>query len=149
MSDFLYVKCGQCGTVNRFEVKTGRHPTCGKCDERLNQGDAASDSPLNASDSTFSEDVLGTKIPVLVDFFATWCGACRSLDPTLVALASRYKGKLKVLKLDVDQNPMSVGRHQIQATPTLILLRNGQVVEQVTGALPEQQMRNMIEKHMS
>ncbi len=149
MSTILFVKCGQCGTVNRFEVKTGRQPTCGKCTERLNQGDAASDRPMSVTDSTFSEEVFGTQIPVLVDFFAMWCSACRLLDPMLEALASRYKGKLKVLKLDVDQNPMSAGRHQIRATPTLILFRNGQVVEQVTGALPEPQMRSMIEKHVS
>lgn len=149
MSEILYVKCGQCGKVNRFAAKTGRHPTCAKCTERLSVSNATSDSPLSVSDSTFSEEVFGSQIPVLVDFFAPWCGACRSLDPTLDALASRYKGKLKVLKLNIDKNPMSAGRHQIRATPTLILFRNGHVVKQMTGVLPEKQMRGLIEKHVS
>jgi len=101
MSGAYYVKCTECGSVNRFNNEKGDRPVCGKCKSRLDPARATSDKPVAVNDSVFASDVLGATVPVLVDFFATWCGACRSVEPTLEALASRHKGRLKVTKLDV------------------------------------------------
>jgi thioredoxin 1 len=110
---------------------------------------ATSDRPLNFSDTTFGQEVLDASVPVLVEFYAPWCGACRSLEPSIEAMASKFKGKLKVGKVDVEQNPRSAGRYQIRATPTLIVFRNGQLAEQVTGALPAPQLEDLVAKYLA
>jgi len=87
------------------------------------------------SDSTFEQEVLKSAEPVLVDFFAEWCGPCKAMAPALDQVAQEMAGKLKVVKLDVDQNPNVTGKYGIRAMPTLILFKNGQVAAQHTGAL--------------
>jgi thioredoxin 2 len=148
MSEALYVKCAECGSVNRFSTAKEEHPICGECRVRLEPGRATSDRVVAVSDAEFSSDVLEAKIPVLVDFFATWCGACRSVEPVLEAFASRYKGRLKVAKLDVDRNPEISARYQVRGTPTLIFFVHGQPAEKVVGAAPERQLEALVEKHI-
>lgn len=87
------------------------------------------------SDSTFEQEVLKSSEPVLVDFFAEWCGPCKAMAPALDQVAEEMTGKLKVVKLDVDQNPAVTSKYGIRAMPTLILFKNGQVAAQHTGAL--------------
>jgi thioredoxin 1 len=87
------------------------------------------------SDNTFDQEVLKSTEPVLVDFFAEWCGPCKAMAPALDQVAKEMEGKLKVVKLDVDQNPAVTGKYGIRAMPTLILFKNGQVTAQHTGAL--------------
>jgi thioredoxin 1 len=87
------------------------------------------------SDSTFDEVVLKSAEPVLVDFFAEWCGPCKAMAPALDQVAQEMAGKIKVVKLDVDQNPAVTGKYGIRAMPTLILFKNGEVAAQHTGAL--------------
>jgi thioredoxin 1 len=87
------------------------------------------------SDSTFEQEVLKSSEPVLVDFFAEWCGPCKAMAPALDQVAQEMAGKLKVVKLDVDQNPTVTGKYGIRAMPTLILFKNGEVAAQHTGAL--------------
>jgi thioredoxin 1 len=87
------------------------------------------------SDNTFEQEVLKSTEPVLVDFFAEWCGPCKAMAPALEQVAKEMEGKLKVVKLDVDQNPTVTGKYGIRAMPTLILFKNGQVTAQHTGAL--------------
>ena len=87
------------------------------------------------SDKTFEQEVLKSTEPVLVDFFAEWCGPCKAMAPALDQVAKEMEGKLKVVKLDVDQNPNVTGKYGIRAMPTLILFKNGQVTAQHTGAL--------------
>ncbi|UCD56808.1 MAG: thioredoxin [Candidatus Hydrogenedentota bacterium] len=149
MGPTLYAKCPQCGSVNRFENREGEHPVCAKCSARLNPRRATSDKPLGVSDATFSDEVLEAEVPVLVDFFATWCGACRSVEPAVEALASRYKGRLKVATLDVEQSPESARAYKIRGTPTLIVFRDGQPVGQIVGAAPESQLDRMVEKYLT
>jgi len=148
MSEALYVTCAECGSVNRFSDGKEEHPICGKCRVRLEPGRATSDRPVAVSDADFSSAVLGAEIPVLVDFFATWCGACRSVEPVLEALASRYKGRLRVARLDVDRNPEFSARYQIRGTPTLILFDHGQPAEKVVGAASERQLEALVRKHI-
>lgn len=87
------------------------------------------------SDKTFDAEVLQSAEPVLVDFFATWCGPCKAMAPALDQVASELQGKLKVVKLDVDDNPIITDRFKIQAMPTLILFQNGKEAARHTGAL--------------
>lgn len=87
------------------------------------------------SDSTFEQEVLQSSEPVLVDFFAEWCGPCKAMAPALDQVALEMKGKVKVVKLDVDANPGVTGKYGIRAMPTLILFKDGQVAAQHTGAL--------------
>jgi thioredoxin 1 len=87
------------------------------------------------SDSTFEQEVLKSTEPVLVDFFAEWCGPCKAMAPALEQVAAEMRGKVKVVKLDVDQNPTVTGKYGIRAMPTLMLFKNGQVAAQHTGAL--------------
>jgi thioredoxin 1 len=87
------------------------------------------------SDSTFEQEVLKSTEPVLVDFFAEWCGPCKAMAPALEQIAQEMAGKVKVVKLDVDQNPTVTGKYGIRAMPTLMLFKNGQVAAQHTGAL--------------
>jgi thioredoxin len=87
------------------------------------------------SDSTFEQEVLKSTEPVLVDFFAEWCGPCKAMAPALEQVAEEMAGKIKVVKLDVDQNPTVTGKYGIRAMPTLMLFKNGQVAASHTGAL--------------
>ena len=148
MSETLYVKCTGCGSINRFDNAKDEQPICGNCKNRLEPGRATSDKPVAVSEAAFSIDILGAGIPVLVDFFATWCGACRSVEPALESLASRYKGRLRVATLDVDRNPEAARRYHIRGTPTLILFRDGQAAETVVGAAPERQLEDLVKKYV-
>lgn len=87
------------------------------------------------SDSTFEQEVLKSSEPVLVDFFAEWCGPCKAMAPALEQIAAEMKGKVKVVKVDVDQNPNITGKYGIRAMPTLMLFKGGQVAAQHVGAL--------------
>ena len=99
----------------------------------------ASPNTLIVSDATFKKEVLESTEPVLVDFFAEWCGPCKAMAPALDQVATEMKGKVKIVKLDVDQNPNSTGTYRIQAMPTLMIFKNGKIAAQHTGALVQKQ----------
>jgi thioredoxin len=103
---------------------------------------------LTFSDDTFDQDVLQADVPVLVDFWATWCGPCRVMAPVIDDVASEYAGKAKVGKLDVDHNPGAASRYQVRGIPTLLLFKNGQVVDQVVGAVAKDKVLAMLNGHV-
>src|SRR5881227_4489587 len=108
-----------------------------------------SESVDEVSDSSFEQDVLQSDKPVLVDFWAAWCAPCRMLAPTVEAVAEKYAGSARVVKLNVDDNPSVSQRFGIKGIPTLILFKNGHEEERVVGATSEAAISRMIEKHVS
>ena len=101
---------------------------------------------LHVSDEAFEEKVIQSDKPVLVDFWADWCGPCKAIAPTIEALAADYAGQLQVAKLDVDSNPKTATKYGIRAIPTMILFKNGQIEEQITGAVGRGQLETAIKK---
>jgi thioredoxin 1 len=102
---------------------------------------------LTLNDATFDNDVLKSEVPVLVDFWAEWCGPCRMMGPTIDAIASDYAGRVKVGKLNVDDNGGTAMRYGIRGIPTLLLFKGGQVVEQRVGAVGKSEVQKMLDSH--
>ncbi len=100
------------------------------------------------TDAAFESDVLKSDVPVLVDFWATWCGPCRQMTPTIDAVATEYDGRVKVGKLNVDEQGQTAMRYNIRSIPTLLLFKGGQVVEQRVGAMGKSDVQKMIEAHV-
>ena len=101
---------------------------------------------LQVTDKNFSAEVLKADLPVLVDFWATWCAPCRSISPIVEDLAKAFLGKVKVAKLNVDENPGTPGQYGVRGIPTLILFKDGKVVDQIVGAVPKARLVAMVEK---
>ncbi len=106
--------------------------------------------PNEVTDNNFESEVLKNQLPVLVDFWAPWCGPCRAVAPVLEELSKEYEGQLQILKMNVDENPNTPTKYGIRAIPTLILFKNGDVVGQVTGAVSKGNLKDLItEKALS
>ncbi len=103
---------------------------------------------LDVSDDTFEEEVLKSELPVLVDFWAVWCAPCQMIVPTLEHLAQNYKEKLKVFKINIDENMKISAKFGIRSIPTLLLFSGGEVKETIVGALPQNKIIDVISKHI-
>ena len=106
----------------------------------------ASDNVMTFTDANFDREVLQSDIPVLVDFWATWCAPCKAIAPLIDAVADDYNGKVKVGKVNVDDNPATPGKYGVRGIPTLILFKSGAIVDQVVGAVPKSQLDALIAK---
>jgi thioredoxin 1 len=105
--------------------------------------------PVELTDSSFETEVLKSTLPVLIDFWAIWCGPCQMVSPIVEELAGEYSGKLKVGKVDVDSNPSTAMQYGIRSIPTLLLFKDGQVVEQIVGAVPKRVLVDKLSRHLS
>ena len=105
-------------------------------------------STITVNDENFDDEVLRSDIPVLVDFWAEWCGPCKVFGPTIEELASDYQGKVKVAKLNVDDNPQAAGRFGVRGIPTLIVFKDGKAQEAAVGVRPKGQLSELIEKYL-
>jgi thioredoxin 1 len=100
------------------------------------------------TDASFKEDVLDSGLPVLVDFWAPWCGPCRMVAPVVDEIAQQYEGKVKVVKLNTDENPQVASQYGIRSIPTLMIFKGGQRVDMVVGAVPKTTLANTLEKYL-
>ena len=140
----VIIRCGNCGTKNRVPKRRLQdRPVCGKCGTSLAAG-GFHGRPVTTTDKTFGEEVLSHRGPVLVDCWAPWCSPCRMVGPVLDELASEYAGRVKIAKLNVDENPVTASEYGIQSIPTLLLFKNGNQVNRLVGALP----KGEIERHL-
>ncbi len=124
------VKCPNCGRKNRVPAAASGHPRCGNCHKPL---------PwiTDAGEDTFAEIAEEAAIPVVVDLWAPWCGPCRMVSPALAKVATEMAGKIKLVKVNVDEAPRLQQRFGVQAIPTLLLLRKGEIIARQVGAVPE------------
>jgi thioredoxin 1 len=101
---------------------------------------------VHVNDKTFASEVLSSNVPVLVDFWATWCGPCRSISPIVEELAKEFSGRVKVTKLNVDESPATPTQYGVRGIPTLILFKGGKIFDQIVGAVPKARLKALIEK---
>lgn len=137
MPDSIILTCSSCRAKNRVPVaRLNQAPRCGKCKTPLSAEGLGRVGEV--TDQTFDREVLGSGLPVLVDCWAPWCGPCRSMGPVLDELARSWAGRVRVLKLNLDENPGTGARYRITSVPTLMLVKNGQIVETLVGAHPKE-----------
>lgn len=140
-SDSYLLRCPSCGTKNRIPARrAGDIATCGKCRNSFNTADAFTDKPVIVTDSDFETKVVKSPLPVLLDCWAPWCGPCRMIGPIIEELALQWKGRIRVCKLNSDENPQISERFQIRSIPTLLIFDKGQVKDSLVGAVPKQQI---------
>ncbi|HEY2104182.1 MAG TPA: thioredoxin [Candidatus Binataceae bacterium] len=109
----------------------------------------ASANIKHVSDSNFEGEVLKSPTPVLVDFWAPWCGPCKAIAPVLEELADDYAGKLKIVKINVDENPETPGRYGVRGIPNLLIIKGGQVKDQIVGAVPKGQLVKAVDQALA
>jgi len=132
-SDVIQYPCARCGRTNRIlRARLPDNPSCGACKQPI-----FPDRPVAVTDATWRQEVEDCPIPVLVDFWAAWCGPCRSIAPMLEQIASERTGRLKIAKLNVDENPTLASRFGIQAIPMLMLFRGTLMLDEIRGAVPK------------
>lgn len=146
------VTCRNCGSKNRVEANKseGKVARCGKCGQPLEvaaaQTGGSDDQPLVVTDETFQRDVLGASGLVLLDCWAPWCGPCRMVGPIMDQLARESNGRYRIAKLNVDENPRTATQFQIQSIPTMLLFKDGKLIDRLIGAQPKQAIADRLAK---
>lgn len=143
MNNIILV-CPSCSSKNRIPAgKQHLSPKCGKCGTVINTG--ANTVPVELTDSEFQSFVKNASLPVMVDFYSPTCGPCQSIAPIISNLSKEYLGKVIVAKLDTSTNPGTAMHYQIRGVPSLYFFKNGEIVDQVVGAPPENQLRQKLD----
>jgi thioredoxin 2 len=135
-SDPLHIACAACGATNRVPAeRLADDPTCGRCGAALLDG-----QPVELTDANFAAVTAKTELPVVVDFWAPWCGPCRMMAPAFSQAAGQLKGRALLVKVNSDDNPRTAAQFGIRSIPTLVRLDRGREVRRVSGALPAAQI---------
>lgn len=134
--------CISCGKLNRIDLSlVSRLPKCGSCGSPIHL-----DKPASIDDRTMEKVVTGTDVPVLVDFYADWCGPCKSMAPQIEEMARAHSGRAVIAKLDTDRSPQMAGRFGIRGIPTLIVFSRGREVGREVGAVPRPTLEALLQK---
>ena len=137
----MLIKCPHCQKFNRLPLeRLSEKPVCGACKESLLS------APVEADQASFQEILKTSKLPVIVDFWAPWCGPCKMFAPTFAASAKKYGEKILHIKLDTEANPSIGQQFNIRSIPTLAIFKNGLEVERISGALPPAQLEQLISR---
>jgi len=135
------IACTNCGKRNRVAVVAQGVPRCGVCHSPLPW--------IVDADADQFDAAIDASVPVLVDFWAAWCGPCRMVTPIVERVARDHAGRMKVVKLDVDAAPEIAARHGAQSIPLLVVFRDGQELDRLVGAVPERRLRGWLEPHLA
>ena len=149
----LLVTCPTCGATNRIRpdaaqegLARGAMAVCGRCKKPLPMPTASVAGPVVVTDATFAAQVEQAPVPVLVDAWAPWCGPCKMLSPVVDELATELAGRVRVAKLNVDENPATAARFGIRGIPTLLILRGGREVDRIVGVLPKAEITRRLDR---
>jgi len=143
------VVCRNCGAKNRVDEArlAAREAKCGRCGEML-AASRQDSKPVIITDQTFERDVLqATGRPILLDCWAPWCGPCRMIAPILDQLAAESAGRYRIAKLNVDENPQTAARFQIASIPTMLIFKDGKLIDRLIGAQPKQAIADRLQHH--
>lgn len=148
MSDVQLINCPACDATNRVpsdKLAAGLKPVCGKCKAPLN----GPSGPLTITDGTFAAMVEQSPLPVLLDLWAPWCGPCRMIAPVIDELSKEMNGRLRVGKLNIDDNPATASRYNIQSIPALLIFKGGREVDRMVGSQPKMEIVRHLQRFMN
>jgi thioredoxin len=141
------IRCVSCGATNRVpldKLRDNAQPVCGRCKSAL----TLSADPVTVTDANFAREVEQSPLPVLLDMWAAWCGPCHKIAPTVEQLAKELAGRVRVGKLNVDENRQTAARFRVQSIPTLLVLKNGQEIDRLVGVMPKQEILRRLQAHI-
>jgi thioredoxin 2 len=146
MPDPLLLPCPSCGATNRVPVdklSAGREPVCGRCKSPLHS------HPIDVTDATFAAQIEKSRLPVILDMWAPWCGPCRAIAPIFDQLASEMVGRVQFARMNVDDNPATSERFRIQSIPALLILKSGQEIDRIVGVQPKAEILRRLTRAIS
>ena len=139
------VRCPACGAANRVaaeQLHRGLEPICGKCKSPL----PVLSQPVAVTDANFKDEVMRSPLPVLLDLWAVWCGPCRMMEPTINELTAELAGRIRVGKLNIDENPQTAERLKIRSIPTLLVFNGGREVDRIIGVHPKRDILRRLDR---